>query len=88
MESHFWDVKLKCYLEQSGKAFSPRKISLFPVFKDGKNMGLFCLSALEQPDLLHCQECGDWAKKKRKMEKRLKQRGRIIRNACKTEIAC
>lgn len=32
--------------------FSKKKISIFPVFKDGKNMGLFCLSALGQPDLL------------------------------------
>lgn len=52
MESNFWDVKLTCYLEQSGKAFSPKKASIFPVFKDGENTQLFCLSALGQPNLL------------------------------------
>jgi len=80
-------VKLKCYLEQSGKAFSPRKISILPVLKDGKNMGLFCLSALGQPGLLQLPETWRLGGG-RKTEKRLKHRERIIRNACINEIVC
>lgn len=52
IESHFWDVKLKCYLMQNSEAFSPRKASIFLVFKGDENTGLFCLPALGQPNLL------------------------------------
>lgn len=88
MESNFWDVKLKCYLEQSSKAFSLKKASIFPVFKDGENTQLFCLSALGQPNLLQLPGMQRLGEKRRKMEKRLKHRERIIRNACINEIAC
>lgn len=37
---------------QNSKAFSPREASIFPVFKGGENMVLFCLPALGQPNLL------------------------------------
>lgn len=77
-------------LLRTKQLFSARKASIFPVFKDGENMGLFCPSALGQPDLLQLpgmQRLGRGVGK-RKMVKRLKHRERIIRNACVNEIAC
>lgn len=56
IESHFWDVKLECYLMQNSKAFS--QASILPVFKDDENTVLFCLPALGQPNLL--QLPGTW----------------------------
>lgn len=70
------------------KSFLQEKPVSFLCLKMVRTLSCFVYQLLDSLSYCNCQECRDWVGGWAEMEKRLKQREWIIRNACINEIVC